>query len=1039
MPKSFLDHTLGQISSVMKTSIDKNPTLVGDFLDQIESGSGGIREKIQEIRAMVAAGAAKKSVSDKKLQLPAVYPHSVAHKNTVKAGISNFQLSGFVHFDLDGQSPSDAMAMLQTCEKLEIAPQIVFLSPSGNGIKIMYFVDGLVEASESLDAHGKKEIFNRVWYFLSEKVNATFRTIGAEVDRAPKNVMSTFFVSYDPNLRVNLKSDPIKLSAIPELKKKKNQTLVNQGLLETSNSILNSPLTSVTSVTAMTSTVSNQSSQLVSKPGSKLLPTSHLKFFGGRVTLQKNLEARILTFGLTPSNVFRANQAITSYLETPIGMGLRHRAFFSSSVKLAYAALSKDQILEILETLDYDESRYPEDAVQQLKNYGLIGKSASNQVKTDEALEHLKLLSNYDQSEVVSQWLSEAKDQILSMLEKFKVVVLDAQTGLGKTHFCLQELPKYWTGRIFFGIPTTALRSELSKKWAGDPRIQFLEPLQGVSPDAKVVVTTYEKMVYTRGDWRPEDLVVLDEHHLMELNFRSWGSQILLQETKNSQSPKFLLLSATGQGMGRAMKILLPSDVGTLKVSSQAKKKIEIELKICKSTMERLADEIKEKLKKPNSKLLVYRNSIDDLEGLAKTIGSEALIVSSESKASDPTVQSIFDGSEPIQRVLLATSLVEIGVSMPWITEILVCSGKGPSVQVSNLIQIADRARKAVTITWFVSKNRPNGGMPGHYEETFISKYSEIVDQWAQSEQKRMTFLLGPKKSKDFSEVGRYLKALDQSLSEHTASEVEFPMRGVLCASKSCELELSVQGILENIGSMEAIMEGSLKYKILKLEVLHGADIKISTCVDRPSPTTNDPSVWERLRGVSASLTPSEIRDDIEGLVDSLALRPRKKSSLLAEIWRRLMLLTQKKISVKEYLFLDDDDWTDFLYNLSLRDDPHLHKIEKIWAEEILNLGADKIFFEDAKEALKKISISSDHEPLRSKLLELPSQTLSKILSKFLSVKSGKTKNPKGVQARYLKLLSRIPKWLALKDEPATSPQLPPKLSDDDDGGEFPF
>ena len=40
----------------------------------------------------------------------------------------------------------------------------------------------------------------------------------------------------------------------------------------------------------------------------------------------------------------------------------------------------------------------------------------------------------------------------------------------------------------------------------------------------------------------------------------------------------------------------------------------------------------------------------------------------------------------------------------------------------------------------------------------------------------------------------------------------------------------------------------------------------------------------------------------------------------------------------------------------------------------------------DAKEALKKISISSDHEPLRSKLLELPSQTLSKILSKFLSV-----------------------------------------------------
>lgn len=41
----------------------------------------------------------------------------------------------------------------------------------------------------------------------------------------------------------------------------------------------------------------------------------------------------------------------------------------------------------------------------------------------------------------------------------------------------------------------------------------------------------------------------------------------------------------------------------------------------------------------------------------------------------------------------------------------------------------------------------------------------------------------------------------------------------------------SIQGLLENISDCEAILEGSLKYRILKLEILHGANVKISTCV----------------------------------------------------------------------------------------------------------------------------------------------------------------------------------------------------------------
>jgi hypothetical protein len=165
-------------------------------------------------------------------------------------------------------------------------------------------------------------------------------------------------------------------------------------------------------------------------------------------------------------------------------------------------------------------------------------------------------------------------------------------------------------------------------------------------------------------------------------------------------------------------------------------------------------------------------------------------------------------------------------------------------------------------------------------------------------------------------------------------------------------------------------------------------------------------------------MKPSEIRQNLESIVDSIEFRPSKKNAVLTEVWRWLMLVSQKKLSVKEYLFIEEAEWDEFLYNISLRDNPHLHQLEKKWIEEILNRVSDRIFFDEAKEDLSKITVSPEHEHLKERLLELSSQTLSKILSKFLNVKSGKTKNSRGIQARYLKLLSKIPKWLGLKEEP---------------------
>jgi hypothetical protein len=76
--------------------------------------------------------------------------------------------------------------------------------------------------------------------------------------------------------------------------------------------------------------------------------------------------------------------------------------------------------------------------------------------------------------------------------------------------------------------------------------------------------------------------------------------------------------------------------------------------------------------------------------------------------------------------------------------------GKGPNIQVSNLIQISDRTRHPVTVTWFASKSHDTIEILGHYSEAFLNKYKEIVDLWVDIESKRLPLAVGKTKSKDF-------------------------------------------------------------------------------------------------------------------------------------------------------------------------------------------------------------------------------------------------------------------------------------------------
>jgi hypothetical protein len=1017
IPQLFMSST-----DAVTTKTVGGPISLADLLHCLSGGNSAVKSKVEALRTLVKLEADKEQILRVKKSLPAIYPHILfKKKGSLKAGNSDFDLTGLVHVDIDGKSSSDAVWIKNKLMGMSPTPLLAFLSPSGTGVKCIFATDLAKIHDGSSEAIGgsaetKKHNFKRGWSFLKDKVNATLET-RFTVDTAPSSTNSTFFCSYDPNFYLNLDAlnTPIELDSTPDIKFRKTKSPSNS---------------SMTEPTLTTST--NSSANSASTPKLKKMGLAHMCTDAPKVlqTIDKIIGAT-----LPSSNRKKAESAVKSYLETPIGMGKRHSAFFTASVHLTHCGLSKSMLADVLDVLDYDQSRDPDDVMDQLEKYGLLNKKVQALAPIDAIKSHLSDLMTVDKTLLVDQWLSDAKDEILDVLHSHKITMLDGSTGIGKTRFCMETLPGLWGGRIFFACPTTVLRDQIAYN-AASPDIQFLEAEHELSPTAKVVVTTYEKLVYTTKHWSPCDLVIIDEVHLMELGFRHFASKILMQEAVESP-PKFLIMSATGQGLGCTLKRFVGDQVCVLKVRKKQVKDLSIDIKICKSPIDRAIDATKAELvRDPNAKVLVYRNSLDDLDEIAKIIGPDALVVSSETKSTDPRVEGMFKGVEPKERVICCSSLVEIGVNLPSLTKILVSSGSGPQIQVSNIIQISDRARRPVPVEWFVSKSHDSIQRLGHYSESFLKKYKEIVDAWVRVESTRLPLAVGTKKAKNFQEVLAYIKSSDDSVSAHTATNTEFPVVSCLYAKNDGQLSWGVQGVLEHVADMEKLAESSLSYKIAKLETVFGAKITVSTCADKANPKAQEDSVWQQLAAMSFDFASDDINQQLSQGVVSLNLRKKREKDLEHNLFKRIFTLHQAGLDLESYIFLAEGDWESLQHMLSIKANPHLHPLERAWADEIVSLGKLELFADDVKSALSACKLAPQEIHLREKMLELPPQVLSRVVSTFFKVDHGKKINPTTkMQGRYLKLLDVRPMWDNLVPrKPKPIPPPPPVW-----GPNFPF
>ncbi len=158
---------------------------IEETYNQIKSDS--YKDVVEELRKITNADLAK-SFKAKNFDF---VTFSGEFRERKTSGLTKF--SNLVCIDFDNiANPKEAKAKLRTLEHLQ--PVLLFISPSGNGVKSVYKVE--ITLNEISQAYN---------YITSE----VEQMIGLEGDPAPKSVASACFLCWDEDAYLNLEANPV--------------------------------------------------------------------------------------------------------------------------------------------------------------------------------------------------------------------------------------------------------------------------------------------------------------------------------------------------------------------------------------------------------------------------------------------------------------------------------------------------------------------------------------------------------------------------------------------------------------------------------------------------------------------------------------------------------------------------------------------------------------------------------------------------------------------------------------------------------------
>lgn len=304
-------------------------------------------------------------------------------------------------------------------------------------------------------------------------------------------------------------------------------------------------------------------------------------------------------------------------------------------------------------------------------------KKPKTEVKTKEMFDSVYNVENF---------LSEAKEILKAELQENKHILLNANTGLGKTYGITDLFKKniFADDYIFFLVPTRSIAEQVAEEY---PFFKLFYGNDTLLPNSNFIVSTYHKIKLLdlavenevkyraiNGELPPTYTVILDEcHELMSKRKLLGGKARKIEEfIKNSDSS--ILMSANTKYINKAYK-----DTGLFNkyiCVERSEKSFNADMlnvyRLPNKEDQKLSiviNTIKDKLLKYD-KVLFYEDSIDKLTeyaGLLSKAGIDNIVINSKNKDDEEVKQDykgIISNSRLVKTVTLTTSLINAGVNI---------------------------------------------------------------------------------------------------------------------------------------------------------------------------------------------------------------------------------------------------------------------------------------------------------------------------------------------------------------------------------------
>ena len=168
------------------------------IVTRIKTGTNELKEKTFRARELVLSGEAEAYRSFKASSLPAFTPAGRFSKREIEGLLEH---SGLVVVDIDNLS-DDEMSEVRERARANPHVRLLFVSPSGKGVKLIFEVSPVPDASTHIHA----------WQACAKLCSAV-----ATVDESGKDVSRLCFFAYDPHLHYNPESVPVTWELPPTL------------------------------------------------------------------------------------------------------------------------------------------------------------------------------------------------------------------------------------------------------------------------------------------------------------------------------------------------------------------------------------------------------------------------------------------------------------------------------------------------------------------------------------------------------------------------------------------------------------------------------------------------------------------------------------------------------------------------------------------------------------------------------------------------------------------------------------------------------